>query len=111
MPPPTGVVSGPLMATRKEAFQISRPVPSPSMNGTIGCSGTRYLPLLYSIFCPLDGTGTPLNDAMIFASRSGEGTFYYKEYREFASGAPGVPARLAPAIAPGTGEDARRSIE
>src|SRR5208282_6858144 len=116
MPPPTGVVSGPLMATRNsriaatvssgsqvsnfalafspaktsyqamrrlllyafstaasktraEAFQISRPVPSPSMKGMIGRSGTRYLPLLYSIFCPLDGTGTPLNDAMRLASR------------------------------------------
>jgi hypothetical protein len=38
------------------------------------------LPLLYSIFCPLDGTGTPLNDAITPASRSGEGTNHYKEY-------------------------------
>src|ERR1700739_1368766 len=43
---------------------MSRPVPSPSMNGMMGRSGTRYLPLLYSMRCPSDGTGTPLNDAM-----------------------------------------------
>jgi hypothetical protein len=36
--------------------------------------------LLYSIFCPMDGTGTPLNDAITLASRSRKGTFHYKEY-------------------------------
>jgi hypothetical protein len=30
--------------TRTDAFQMSRPVPSPSMYGTIGSSGTMYLP-------------------------------------------------------------------
>src|SRR5690349_21919479 len=30
--------------TRTDAFQMSRPVPSPSMNGMIGLSGTVYLP-------------------------------------------------------------------
>src|ERR1017187_419428 len=126
MPPPTGVVRGPLMATRNsrmaatvssgshflnwafafspaktsyqaterfpsyafstaasntrtDAFQMSRPVPSPSMKGIMGRSGTRYLPLLYSIFCPLDGTGTPLNDAMHYLQNLGM-TTHYKEY-------------------------------
>src|SRR5580704_17803477 len=107
MPPPTGVVNGPLLATRnsrtastvssgsqlsnfalafspantsyhatrrfplyafstaasntrRDAFQISRPVPSPSINGTIGVLGTSYFPPPYPIFFPSDGTATPL---------------------------------------------------
>src|ERR1700691_5291320 len=107
MPPPTGVVSGPLMATRnsrpaspvssgshvsnfafafspantsyhatrrlppyafstaasntrRDAFQISRPVPSPSIHGTTGLSGTSYFPPAYPIFFPPDDTTTPL---------------------------------------------------
>src|SRR6516165_9282327 len=108
MPPPTGVVRGPLIEIRNswiaasvssgnqlpnfwkdfspaktsyqttlrepfdtfsiaasktscEAFQISRPVPSPSMKGIIGLLGTtRFVPLKV-IFCPDAGTSTPLN--------------------------------------------------
>src|SRR2546429_9918713 len=107
MPPPTGVVGGPLMATRKsriastvsfgshslnalnafspaktsnhatrrfpryahstaasntrrDAFQMSRPVPSPSMNGIIGASGTCSSPPLYPIGLPSEGTTFPL---------------------------------------------------
>src|SRR5260370_489370 len=39
---------------------------------------------------PLDGTGTPLNDAITPASRSGEGTNHYKEYSscEWSAGRP-----------------------
>ena len=36
--------------TRTEARQISGPVPSPSMNGMIGLSGTASLPLWIVIF-------------------------------------------------------------
>src|SRR5215471_20777687 len=107
MPPPTGVVSGPFIATRKsriastvspgshslnvlnafspaytsnhatllfppyacstaasntrrEAFQISRPVPSPSMNGITGESGTCNSPFAYPIARPSAGTASPL---------------------------------------------------
>ena len=104
MPPPTGVVSGPLMPTRYSrkastvssgsqlfdclklfspaktssqaifflppyafstaasitrtlARQMSGPVPSPSMNGMIGSSGTTSCPLRRVIGVPLDGFG------------------------------------------------------
>ena len=107
MPPPTGVVSGPLMPTRNSwnagtvsscsqllyfvklfspaytsihaifflppnalataasntrtlARQMSRPVPSPSMNGSTGRSGTFSTPLEMVIFCPPVGTTTSL---------------------------------------------------
>ena len=100
MPPPTGVVSGPLMAIRCRriaskvasgnhspacsfafsparisvhatwrsppyvrvtassntslaARQMSGPMPSPSMNGTIGSLGTTYLPSFHSIGVPV----------------------------------------------------------
>jgi hypothetical protein len=46
--------------TRREAFQMSRPVPSPSMNGIMSWSGTWNSSPTYSITCPCDGTGTPL---------------------------------------------------
>ena len=106
MPPPTGVVRGPLMPMRKsrnaatvssgsqllkrsiafspaktsyqetrrlplyaistaasntrtDAFQMSRPVPSPSMKGIIGLSGMTNLPSKV-IFVPLEGKGIPL---------------------------------------------------
>src|ERR1700687_4262470 len=112
MPPPTGVVNGPLMATRKlriastvsfgshslnalnafspantsnhatcrfppyacstaasktrrEAFQMSRPVPSPSMKGMMGVSGTRSSPPLYSIPLPPAGVACPLYEFFI----------------------------------------------
>src|SRR5271157_683706 len=115
IPPPTGVVSGPLMLTRKsraastvssgshclnvlnafspantsnhatrrfppyafstaasntrrEAFQISRPVPSPSINGMIGRSGTCSTPPLYPIAFPSLGTATPLYAVFILQS-------------------------------------------
>ena len=102
MPPPTGVVSGPLMATRysrtavsvssgshspnfvcafspantsihsilrfppyafstaasstrSEAAQMSGPMPSPSINGMIGWSGTFSLPPSMVILEPLAG--------------------------------------------------------
>src|SRR6185503_5001848 len=42
--------------TRTEARQMSGPVPSPSMNGMIGWSGTASLPLAIVIFCPCAGT-------------------------------------------------------
>ncbi len=107
MPPPTGVVSGPLIAMRysliaaivssgshelnwlkafspantsyqatffeppeafstaasktlREAIQMSRPVPSPSMNGMIGLSGTMNFPFSTRTGAPSVGTGTPL---------------------------------------------------
>jgi len=41
--------------TRTLARQISGPVPSPSMNGTIGFCGTISLPLLTVIFAPCVG--------------------------------------------------------
>src|SRR6266852_2710265 len=112
MPPPTGVVSGPLIATRKsriastvslgshslyalnafspaktsnqatrrfppyacstaasntrrDAFQMSRPVPSPSMNGMIGVSGTRSSPPLYSMPLPPAGMVSPLSEFLM----------------------------------------------
>src|SRR5277367_2881435 len=112
MPPPTGVVNGPLMATRnsrtaatvssgsqvsnfalafspaktsyqatrrlplyafstaasntrRDAFQISRPVPSPSINGITGVSGTCNSPPLYPIPFPSAGTFTPLYDVFM----------------------------------------------
>ena len=42
------------------ARQMSGPVPSPSMNGRIGRSGTVSTPLLMVIFCPSAGTTTSL---------------------------------------------------
>ena len=107
IPPPTGVVSGPLSETRKsraastvsfgshclnvlnafspaktsnhatrrfppyafstaasntrrDAFQMSLPVPSPSINGIIGLSGTCSFPPSYPIAFPSPGTATPL---------------------------------------------------
>src|SRR5437763_16985941 len=60
---------------------MSRPVPSPSMKGMIGRSGTRYFPLAYSIRWPSTGTGTPLNAAMMNAS-AGKGIVNYKEHRQ-----------------------------
>src|SRR6266853_2508502 len=44
---------------------MSRPVPSPSMNGIIGLFGTLYLPPAYPIFLPSAGTATPLYDPAI----------------------------------------------
>src|SRR5438034_1942428 len=41
--------------TRTLARQMSGPVPSPSMNGTIGFGGTSTLPLLRVIFAPWAG--------------------------------------------------------
>ncbi len=107
IPPPTGVVSGPLIPTRNSwnagtvsscsqllnfvklfspaytsiqaifffppnafataasntrtlARQMSGPVPSPSMNGKMGWSGTLSTPLLIVICCPPSGTTTSL---------------------------------------------------
>src|SRR6266481_5894828 len=51
--------------TRTDAFQISRPVPSPSINGTIGLSGIRYFPSAYVIRWPPPGTATPLKESAI----------------------------------------------
>src|SRR5580698_5872087 len=115
MPPPTGVVSGPLMATRKsriastvslgshslkvlkafspaktsnqaifflppyarstaasktrrEAFQMSRPVPSPSMKGMMGLSGIWNAPPEYSMGFPLVGTDKLLYDDFIMSA-------------------------------------------
>src|SRR5579863_3082153 len=112
MPPPTGVVSGPLIEIRKsrtastvssgshclnslnafspantsnqaifrftpyarltaasntrwDAFQMSRPVPSPSMKGMMGLSGITNLPPTYWIACPSDGMGLPLYDGFM----------------------------------------------
>src|SRR5687767_6572052 len=42
--------------TRTEARQMSGPVPSPSMKGMIGWSGTVSLPFWMVIFCPCRGT-------------------------------------------------------
>ena len=113
IPPPTGVVSGPLIDTRKsraastvsfgshslnvlnafspantsnhatrrfppyafstaasntrrDAFQMSLPVPSPSINGMIGLSGTCNTPLPYPIAFPSAGTATPLYECFMF---------------------------------------------
>src|ERR1700691_6307575 len=134
MPPPTGVVSGPLMATRnsrtaftvssgsqvsnlalafspantsyhatrrlplyalstaasntrREAFQMSRPVPSPSMKGTMGLSGTSYFPPAYPTIFPPAGTAHPLKDPAIvslppMSSAYVLKTSHYREYRE-----------------------------
>src|SRR2546423_15355465 len=41
--------------TRTLARQMSCPVPSPQMNGTIGFGGTSTLPLLMVIFAPFSG--------------------------------------------------------
>src|ERR1700691_1364749 len=46
--------------TRCDAFQMSRPVPSPSMNGMMGWSGTVNCPSLYSIGSPVFGSASPL---------------------------------------------------
>src|SRR5882762_236662 len=117
MPPPTGVVSGPLIEirksrtastvssgnhclnalnafspantsnhatrrfppyafstaasnTRRDAFQISLPVPSPSINGIIGLSGTFNTPPSYPIAFPSPGTATPLYAFFITVPRS-----------------------------------------
>src|SRR5947208_168107 len=116
MPPPTGVVSGPLMATRRsriastdssgsqslnwlkafspakisnqaiwrlppyafltaasktsfEAFQMSRPVPSPSMKGMTGFSGNSKRPFLNSMACPSAGREIPLYEDRILYLR------------------------------------------
>src|SRR4051812_32920037 len=42
-------------STRTDAFQMSGPVPSPSMKQMIGRSGTISLPFWMVIFCPLAG--------------------------------------------------------
>src|SRR5580704_3121608 len=41
--------------TRTEARQMSGPVPSPSMKGRIGLSGTTSVPLVIVIFAPSAG--------------------------------------------------------
>src|SRR6185503_8588636 len=46
--------------TRRDAFQISRPVPSPSMYGMMGFSGTWNRPPIYPLAAPSFGPGTPL---------------------------------------------------
>src|SRR6516225_7057648 len=46
--------------TRTDAFQMSRPVPSPSMKGMMGLSGKTNLPFSKVIFVPLVGKGMPL---------------------------------------------------
>jgi len=43
--------------TRRDARQMSRPVPSPSMKGMIGSLGTTYLPSWYAIGVPCSGPG------------------------------------------------------
>src|SRR5512134_3722718 len=43
---------------------MSRPVPSPSMKGMIGLSGTLSAPSTIVIFAPSAGTGKPLNEVM-----------------------------------------------
>ena len=50
--------------TRTLARQMSGPVPSPSMNGMIGRSGTCSLPLLMEIVWPSAGGVTSLKVAM-----------------------------------------------
>src|SRR3954468_1126930 len=114
MPPPTGVVSGPLMptrylpntstvssgsqllnwvklfspaytsiheifrvppyalataasSTRTLARQISGPVPSPSMNGMIGLSGTTSLPSIRLMGAPLVGGVVVANELIVFS--------------------------------------------
>src|SRR5215510_5863394 len=47
--------------TNREPFQISRPVPSPSMKGMMGFFGTTRLSPLHVILSPSAGTSTPLN--------------------------------------------------
>jgi hypothetical protein len=42
--------------TRTAARQMSGPVPSPSMNGMIGRSGTWSVPSAYPMGCPSAGT-------------------------------------------------------
>jgi hypothetical protein len=42
-------------STRTLARQMSAPVPSPSMKGMIGWSGTASLPFLMVIFSPVAG--------------------------------------------------------
>src|SRR5580658_5617123 len=44
--------------TRTLARQMSAPVPSPSMNGMIGLSGTCRMPLATAIFAPPAGGAT-----------------------------------------------------
>src|SRR5262245_14573340 len=46
--------------TRTLARQMSGPVPSPSMNGMMGMSGTRRRPFSREIFSPLSGTRASL---------------------------------------------------
>ena len=48
-------------STRTLARQMSRPVPSPSMKGTIGRSGTSsFWPLIVIFWPPAGGTGFAL---------------------------------------------------
>src|SRR5207245_11476489 len=51
---------------RREAFQISRPVPSPSINGMMGASGARSSPPAYSIGLPFAGTECALYRLFMF---------------------------------------------
>src|SRR5579859_17873 len=44
---------------------MSRPVPSPSIKGMIGTSGTRSSPPLYSIPLPCEGMVCPLYESFI----------------------------------------------
>src|SRR3989442_10341574 len=45
---------------------MSRPVPSPSINGMMGASGTRSSPPAYSIGLPFAGTDCPLYRLFMF---------------------------------------------
>src|SRR5215470_15386755 len=62
--------------TRTLAFQMSGPVPSPSMNGMIGWSGTWSLPFWTEILAPPAG-GLTLGlvgvDIVAILSRAGRG--------------------------------------
>src|SRR6516225_12133822 len=69
--------------TRTDAFQMSRPVPSPSMKGIMGLSGIRYCPFLYCRGAPFPGTATPLYEPAIAAPSLEWKTNHYRESSDF----------------------------
>src|SRR5688500_16924514 len=87
--------------TRTEARQMSGPVPSPSMKGTIGWSGTVSLPFWMVIFCPCGGTfsltGVDIDELRGVWSLQGLGHFWGCEcyHRAAGSGRAGSKANVA----------------